>query len=724
MFAFRDEIRFSRLFTCLQARPMVLVSESVSRTLLDSKAVGTTPQRLASFVDGIVSDAHQTRICPTTSCPDPNTRDAKVLLVIGGSSNSNRVALDVSVPRPHEKHGSPPAPSRLEDVLAEIDSSHSLLANAYDEGSVIIRIDAPPDGLGEVVKTAVHLASAIRRVRDGQAADAERDVKAFLAQLRMLTTEQTSRDWVLDGVLFVASYYDHAKDWDHALYAVDEGLRFFPSEPRLKVAKAYIKLEGGGTPDAGAFVPFPSDADPPIVSVLRTVMKIRDGEFLQAGLLLEKAAAAAEESATPERRFWLHAAVAYLLGLTTGDPVVRGRRIVDHADRALRIFPDVRLMRLLNGFGYVISENAALATTVFDALRHAARATDQCVECDYWQARGAVETHHLDEARRILRPIAAGASPSAPILGLLAELTWQEARTKEDVDHAEKLAKEALALNPDEAKGNRVLGFVKADQATRLSRQEREHLEQEALQNLQKAVRGQGSDADILAQMSYIYRDLARAIEAGKAGRESLEASCSMANDRLACNVVEVRRRLDKPDPDGAKDATNAMLTWMTNHPVGDRDQIHRVEMATQLAIAWYEREDANRAEQIYGITMNAIKMAGDFPRKRQALAQVECNLGFVYIDQRLSPKAIQEFKKSLATDPGQPDCEAGLAVALEEDRQPQAALAEYRLAVSHDDTYGPDRIEVLRNSNFWSSTACGILNELAKRAADTRKGL
>jgi tetratricopeptide (TPR) repeat protein len=730
LFAFRDEIRFSPFYTSFSKAPSVIVSDTVARCLLTSKTPGTPPRRLVSFVDGLIQDTHRTRICAPTTCPDP-----EVALIINGTPSESKMAIELSTSLPY---GAPaasasaasvaaapltetpaPDPKDPDDIPQELESPQSLMANAFDEGPIAITVEAPPNELGEALKAAVHLTEAVRLARTGHADLASSHVVDFLAQTRVLQSDPPSPGWVLEGVLFAIGYYHHAGDWPRAQQAADLGLRLFPNEPRLKVAAAYVRLS---TPNSGGAESVNlADLDTPLADVLRSVLQVRAGDFMQASALLEKAALSPGESMSKKRRFWLDAASAYLASVTSGDPVLRGRRITERAESALNAYPDVRLLRLVDGFGYMLRGNAIRGQEILDEIRRQSHG-GSAIDCEYWRARGEAE-RRPDTAQHILDPIAAGASPPAAVLGLLAELTWDARRSRADGDRSEKLAKQALEADGDEPKANRVLGFVKAEQAPRLSRNERKDLELAALAHFNHAIHRQGYDADVLGAMSEIYRDLADTPHADETGRKALEVNCTMRNDPIACRVNDIRTLLVKGKVKDAKDQTNALIVWMNSHPaIDDTGQFHRVEMAVRLAVAWYKSDDVDVAEQLYEAILKVLDQVGDIYGKAQEEALVRCNLGFVYVDEHLSSKAVKTFQQAIATDPTSADCEAGLAVALELDQQGARALRAYGAARSMDDIYGPDHIEVIRNINFWSGTAIDVLLELAGRYEQSQK--
>jgi Tfp pilus assembly protein PilF len=211
--------------------------------------------------------------------------------------------------------------------------------------------------------------------------------------------------------------------------------------------------------------------------------------------------------------------------------------------------------------------------------------------------------------------------------------------------------------------------------------------------------------------MSTIYRDLAKTTQARDSSRHSLELACSLGNDQLSCMVLKVRGYLDDGRTADAKDATNAFMDWL-NHSGGQENGLHRDDMLVELAILWYQSNDLRTAEYIYRQTSEDLKRLESSSQHDSAVAAVQCNLAFIFVDEGSNSQAIESFRHGLAAQ-NSPDCEAGLAVALKQAHQDEAALAEYRVAKSHDPAYGPGGEATLRNSNFWSSTACALLREL-----------
>jgi tetratricopeptide (TPR) repeat protein len=730
IFAFRDEIRFSPFYTSFSKAPSVIVSDSVARCLLTSKTPGTPPRRLVSFVDGLIQDAHRTRIY-TGVCPDPD-----IALLVEGTPSDSKIVIKLSTAVPPampaasasaasggskaSAETTAPDPKGLDDISRELESPQNLMANAFEEGPIGITFEAAPDELGEALKAAVHLAEAARLARIGHDTLAAPHVAAFLEQTRVLQSDPPSRGWVLEGILYAMGFYHHAGDLPRAQQAGDLGLHLFPNEPRLKVAAAYVRWSSSKS-GAAQSVDL-GDVDAPLADVLRGMLQMRAGDFMQASALLEKAALSLGDSASKTRRFWLDAGSAYLASVTSGDPIVRGSRITERAESALATYPQVRLLQLLDGFGTMLRGNAVRGQEILDGVRRQTHG-GSLADCDYWRARAEAE-RRPDAAERILDPIAAGPSPPAFVLGFLAKLTWESRRSRADSDRSERLAKQALEADGDEPAANRVMGFVKAEQAPRLSRDERKDLELAALTHFNQAICREGYDADVLGTMSEIYRDLADTPRADEMGRKALEVNCTMRKDPVACRVNDIQTELVKGKVKEAKDQTKDLLAWMTSHQaVDETGQLHRIDMANRLAVAWYKSDDVAVAEELYGVVLDALDQVGDMYWKAQERALVLCNLAFVYVDERLSTKAVKTFQQALATDPTSADCEAGLAVALEQDQQGAKALRAYSIARSMDPIYGPDHLEVIRNINFWSGTAVQVLLELAGKYDQNQKG-
>ncbi len=734
LFAFRDEVRFSPFFTSFSHSPSVLVSDSVARCVLRPKTAGAPPERIVSFVNDLVKDAHRTRICSPVSCDNP-----EIAFILGGTLSESKVSLELSAPFPAapssassgsaatvapalpQGDGPPPDPKSLADVLREVDSPLTLMANAFDEGTIRIAVETAPDTVAESLQGALDLAQAARGVRSGHVEAAAGSIEGFLAQARLLTSAQGAPGWVLEGLLFAMGYYDRAKDWPHAERTTDLGLELFPNEPRMEVAAAYVRwgASGSGTPAASA----PPDGDAPLANVLRAVIDIGSGDFMEASALLERAGRASGTTISKHRRFWIDTGAAYLASVANGDPIARGRRITDRAESALAAWPNVRLLRVLDAFGLVLAGSAGQGHDLFDDVRRQSHDAT-LLDCDYWRAYGEAEAGQSREAIRILDVIAREPSPPAAALGLLSELTWEARRTRDDADRSEKLAKQALHDDPDEPKANRVLGFIGTARIPELPWGVRKEVAIGSLKNFDRTVHRQGYDADLLAAMSDLYRTIWEATKAEVANRKALDLRCKTKNDGLACRLNRIDELLNASNPKEAGAKTNEMLLWMSNHPVDDENEdLHRVEMVNRVAIAWYEHDRLDEAKQLYGTVLDAVDQMGDIYWKVPEKALVSCNLGFVYFDELKSVDAVNAFERSVSVAPDSPDCQAGLAVALKDQGRDADALAAYAKARSLDETYGPNSVEILRNINFWSERAVKTLLDLARKYDQTKKG-
>jgi tetratricopeptide (TPR) repeat protein len=727
-FAFRDEIRFSRVVSSLSTAPAIQIEDNISRSVLATKATGAPPRRLASFINDLVQEHHRTRICALATCGDKD-----VALAISGVVTDSKFSLEITAPQ--DKQVSPPMPilKTLSDILAQIDTAQYLLENVFETGTVRIRIVASPQVLSEVLKTAYHLSAAVRLARDGDA-KADSHMQSFMELVHVLSPEETSHNWILDGVLFTSNYYLRIKDFKHSLEFVRAGLDVFPNEPRLKVAEAYIRLNSDGISAAPTtlIAPAQSGIETSLVSTFRGVLAAREGDFWEAAHHFENATKSPDRADDLRRSFALHAAAAMLASMTSGDPTQRGASIVEHAERAYEISHDAKLMRLLTGFGYALKRNDPESEKVFDSIRHS-QAEDSRVACDYWRARAYAETGREDEALGILKPLEESSAADAQVLGLLAELTLSRAANRQTVEKADRLARRALQMDPAEVKSNRVLGLVKFRQSASLIKLDKESFEQQALSHFQAAVHGGGADPDIYLNMSDIYRDLAKATPSRQSSRKSRALACNPGGDALSCRVLKIQESLDANNMTVAIAATNDMLQWLTDNQ-GSGNQSHQNGMLVQVAIAWYEFGNTNNAssgsgeaikyaEHIYKEIARNLEHSESFAQRDSILATVNCNLGFIYVDQNQNVQATRAFKKSLQ---GQktPDCEAGLAIALKQAGQDEAALTQYRIAKRDDSTY--ENIEMLRTTNFWSGIACDFLAELSrqdKQSPTTRMG-
>jgi tetratricopeptide (TPR) repeat protein len=704
-FAFRDDIRFSRVVSSFSGAPSVLIAENLSGITIASKTGTASNQRLVSFVNSLVQEPHRTRICDRATCPD-----SSIALAISGEVTDTKFGLDICVPQ-SDRRSQPPHPTKLADLLAEIDSPSFAIATAFDTDPILIHVDAPPQAMSEVLKAAYHLSAAVRFGRVAGTESAGRHLERFLDLVRVLPVSDVSRDWILEGILFGMAYYGRSRDWNAALEVARTGARAFPADPRLQVAQTYVVLLSNEGADVNARLSG-IRADLSMVEIVQAVLEARNGNFWKASTLLEDAIRLLEPSAALHRQLGLHIAVSALLAATsTGEIAERGSRIIEHAKRTLDIDPNLTLLRLLQAYGYALKGNGPQSDELFEAIRLKTAPTGPTsVDIDYWRARAYAETGRADEARRLAEAGAATAPTHPELLGLLAELIIEKG-TAESREESVKLAARALEADPREVKSNRILGLYKAQRAGRLLRSLREPLEQQALAHLKAAERGGGANSQIYDRMSDIYRDLAKTTEARALNRKSLELACSDGKDVLSCRVRDVRDFLDRHDVSGAKKVTNEMIAWVNEHARNGEDTGHRVEVMVQLAIIWYQNGSLKIAEQLYSDIVDDLRWTS-FQAHDPAVATVECNLAFIYIDEGMNDQAIRLFNSSLQLQ-NVPDCQAGLAVALLRSNQPNTALVAYRKARAHDESYSPRRLDILRTFHAWSQTACNALVQL-----------
>jgi tetratricopeptide (TPR) repeat protein len=703
-FAFRDEIRFSKAVTGFSNAPSVLVDPRISRSVLPSRATGSPPQRLASYVDSLVMQRHRTRICSPTDCPDQD-----LLLVVSGTLMDSRFAFDVSIPGLRTSPTKEPNPRGLAEVLAELDAPGTFLSTGLEGPSSVIRIAGPSETAQVAIQAAYHLASAVRSLAGPDTKTADEHVKQFLSLSRVLS-DQTSREWMLQGVLVAAVYYQRCGDLKGALDVVRAGLKSFPEEERLAVAEGYLRMEADRKEDTADVTPVSSPRDPPpgdSLASLQGVFWARAGMFWEASGLFSRAAVSNRRQADARARFHLHLGAALLAALSSGSPTVRGQRTVDNAEQAIRLYSSALLPRLLEAFGHALKESSGRSDELFDAAHRNATLAPDIALSNYWRARAYAETDQLEKANHLLESTNSSQRADASALGLFAEVLVRRQQAEAGLKRAQLVLNE----DPTEVKSNRLLGLNAASDAAQIGNSQRQTVAKAALKHLSAAVRSGGEDQETYFALSDVYRTLGRASEARYSSRKALEFACSPGGQDLACRVVAIRNLLESNKPDEATVSTNAMLELLQETRQRG-DELLRSSILVQAAIAWYEHKGLDEAEILYRNVIKDLNDSASSSASQAVLSQVNCNIGFVYIDRGRNAEALRAFHDALMVQ-RQPDCEAGMAVALKLAGRRNEALAEYERARNADPTYETD-IDMLKRTNFWSDTACRHLRWLA----------
>jgi tetratricopeptide (TPR) repeat protein len=711
LFAFRDEIHFSKALTSFSNSPSVLVDPRISRSVLPSKATGAPPRRLASYVDGLVQEPHRTRICSLSDCPDEN-----LLFVVSGALMDSAFALDFSIPTLSLSSTKEPNPSGLADVLAEIDTPQTFLRSGLEPGSSVIRVEGPSETAQVAIQAAYHLANAVRLLPRPDFKAADEHVKQFLSLSRVLF-QHTSKEWMLQGILVAAGYYQRSGDLKAARDVLRSGLKTFPQDERLAVSEAYLGMEADRLAEGADIIPASSPNDPPPATSfasLRGVFLARAGMFWEASGFFERAALSNAKPDEARARFYLHLGAALLGALASGSPAERGPRIVDNAEHAIRLYPTARLPRLLAAFGHALKESSGRSEELFDAVHRQAHADADIAACNYWRARAYAETDQLEKAERILDSMTANRRADAETLGLHAEVLVR----REQIEDGLKRAQRVLSEDPKEAKSNRLLGLDEAREAARASNSQRQSMAKAALDHLSASIRSGGEDEETYFALSDIYRTLGRAAQARQSSRKALEFACKPGGQDLGCRVVAIRTLLESNKTNEATVSTNSMLDLL-EETRQDSDEFLRSSVLIQAAIAWYENKGLDEAEILYRNVIKDLNASGPSSASRAVLSQVNCNIGFIHIDRGRNAQALAAFQEGLFVN-RQPDCEAGMAVALKLAGRQREALVEYERARNADPIYETD-IDMLKRINFWSETACRHLRWLAAEYKKSR---
>lgn len=711
LFAFRDEIRFSKAVTSFSKSPSILVDPHISRSVLPSKATGSPPQRLASYVDDLVQEPHRTRICSPTECPDEGR-----LWVVSGVLTDTRFALDFSIRAAQASSPKEPNPNGLSEVLAELDTPQAFLRNGLEAGSSVIRVEGPSETAQVAIQAAYHLATAVRWLPSPDPKATDEHVKQFLSLARVLS-QQTSPEWMLQGILVAAGYYQRRGDFTAALEVLNSGRKAFPQDERLAVSEAYLRMEAARVAKGTDSIPLSWPADAPLstsFASLRGVFLARSGMFWEASEFFERAALSNVKSDEKRARFYLHVAAALLSALASGSPGVRGPRIVDSAEHATRLYPKARLPRLLEAFGHALKESSGRSEELFDTLHQQAHADSETAACNYWRARAYAETDQLDKAESILASMTTNHRADAPTLGLYAEVLAARGKTEDGVTRAR------LALKEDakEPKSNRLLGLDAARAAARLGNSQRQSMAKDALEHLSASIGGGGENEEAYFELSELYRGLGKAAQARESSRKALEFACSPGGEELACRVVEIRNLLEAKKINEATFSTNSMLSFLEDTHQ-DGGELLRSSVLTHAAIAWYEYKGLDEAEILYRNVITDLNASEPSSESQAALSQVSCNVGFIHIDRGRNAQALAAFQVALRVQ-RQPDCEAGMAVALKQAGRDREALLQFERARNADPTYETD-IDMLKRTNFWSETACRHLRWLAAEYKKSR---
>ncbi len=712
LFAFRDEIRFSKAVTSFSNKPSVLIDPRVSRSVLPSKATGAPPQRLASYVDELVQDGHRTRICLPNDCPDEH-----LLFVVSGVLMDNGFAFELSIPA-----ASPPPstnelnPTGFADVLGAIDTAQTFQRHGLEHGPAVIRVDGQSESAQVAIQAAYHLATAVRLLRGPDFRNADEHVKQFLALSRVLS-QHTSPEWILQGTLVAARYYHLKGDINAALEVLRSGRETFPKDERLAMSEAYLRMESEGPTDVADLVAVSSTSDaypPTSFPLLRGVFLARAGMFWEASGFLEQAALSSVRAEDTTERFRYHLAAALLSALASGAPAVRGTRIVDNAEQAIRLYPKARLPRLLEAFGNALKESTGRSEELFEALQGQALNESEIAACNYWRARAYAETSQLDKAEHILESMTVSHPADASTLGLYSEVLMNRGRADDG------MSKARLALKQDakEAKGNRLLGLDEAQEAARAGNSQRQAMAKAALEHLSASIRNGGENEESYIGLSDVYRTLGKASQARQASRRALEFACSPGGEELACRVRDIRNLLESKKMNEATLGTNSMLSLL-EETRQQGDELQRSRVLVEAAVAWYENRGLDEAEILYRNVVKDLNAVEPSITSQAILSQVSCNVGFIFIDRGQNEQALAAFRQGLKVR-SEPDCEAGMAVALRLTGRHSEALVEYKRARDADPTYEID-IDMLKRINQWSEVACRQLRTLAAEYKKTR---
>jgi tetratricopeptide (TPR) repeat protein len=654
---------------------------------------------------------HRTRICSVDECAGTN-----LAFSIAGLVSDNQFSLEFSSLGGGRRRQDAPSPQSFADLAIELDSPAFLLQNDFDDGVTGFHVTTTPERAREALRGGTLLAAALQ-VADQKDESIQPYLLEFAGLLRFFTNDGDARRWMVEGVLYAASYHMRRGDVARAMNVVEQGASAFPGDPRLSTASAYLRLARQQQPPQSA-VPAITEIKCWSLDVLRGVVALKAGAFWDASAFFERAADNLGPDSDKRRLFILRAASAFLAAMTRGNPARRGTRIVVNAERAGAAYPGVQLVELLRAFGMTLRGNRAASGELFDKLGEAASNESERATLRFWHALALAETGREAQASRMLAERAEYGATDAPTLGLLAQLMHNAAADAQSVEASLKIARKALEKDSGEVRSNRLLGLHKAREAESLPRGLRRALKEEALAHLERCVAGGGGDSEIYSEIGVIYRDLARAIPARNARRQALELMCSLDGSPIACAVVEIRDLLESSIPNRMNASavrTNELLQWLMDNPAAVKP-IDRDNMLIEAAIAWYERGDVNRSQMLYENVLSNLRTYADQLQRRFLDSWVTCNLGFIYVDKAMTVEAVQAFRHSMQLEYS-PDCQAGLAIALKQAGQDAEALAQYQQAKAVDANYAGE-IEVLRDTNSWSDTACKYLQALD--AADT----
>lgn len=711
---FRDQIAFSRAFAAFSSKPAVLVDESVAWAPMSSQ-VTREKRRLAALIDETVTEPHQTSVFASSPSVDKQT-----LLIVSGVGSANRFSLTLE--RPVEsgsgasKSGVPARVGNFQQVMDSLDNYAVFFASEFDSGPVRLSVSASASFMNEVVAAAYHLVTAVWMTRQASSRErAEHHLGEFFDQSLVFTADPDGDlDWILEGMVFAAGHYMKQRELPAALRFVRAARKLFPSSARLKAAEAYIEVNLDQADAAKQLLGDLNNGEFSRVTILRGVLEVRRGDYWAAATLLESAAAR-EQDAT--LRLHLHRAVAMLMATALGDSKKRGDRVRVHAAHALEISEGDVLVRLLQAYGWALVGNPAKSLGEFENLRRELQSKHDSEACEYWRALGFVALGKQSEALKNLVEFESNQPVGAPLLGLLAELHsappdegyTERYLNSEEHERATDFASRAIALEENEPRSNRLIGFQKAALARKADRVLRRQLQQEALKHFDRAVKRGNADAAMYEEMADLNRELAQTVESRECAQKATELACLRDSDPGWCAVVEVRQLLANGDFEGAKRRTNELLSWFNAGRA--ESELYRSNALIQIAVAWYEADRLGPAEKMYVILTDYLERKADFPGRTQIMATVDCNLGFIMVDRHEGEEARRLFSRGVRSVKSA-DCEAGLAIASLQLGKKDAALQMYRRAKSHDPNYG--NLDVLRTGYSWSSTACDLVQRLA----------